>query len=209
MSTAWVTDYNDQKTAKADRPAAARPNVARPLYRLYKAASRDAAVVSEKRRGGGKNDRVLIHDCCILTAHLAATLVAMPGLTRPGLPIRISRSNIMKKATTLVLALFTSATLAGAAHAGGSHHGPYADRMVKHMTEELSLTDQQQSQIKAIVEEQGAKMRALHKETKEQINQLLTPEQQAKAKTLHEERMKKWEEKKAQHKQHKEHHNHD
>lgn len=111
----------------------------------------------------------------------------------------------MKKATTLALALFTSAALAGAVHAGGFHHGPNPDRMVKHMTEELDLTDQQQSRIKAIVEEQGTKMRALHEATKGKINQVLTPEQQAKAKTLREERMEKWKEKKARHEERHDH----
>lgn len=108
----------------------------------------------------------------------------------------------MKKIATVALALFTTAALAGAANADGPRHGPGSDRMVKHMTQELNLTDQQQSQMKSIFEEQGTKMSALREETKGKIDQVLTAEQQAQAKQLREERMNKWKEKKAQHKKH-------
>ena len=112
----------------------------------------------------------------------------------------------MKKVTTLALALFTSAALAGTAMAGPKHGpGPGSERMVKHMTEELNLSEQQQGQVKAIFDEQGKKMRALHDETKGKIDQVLTPEQKAKAKELREERIKHWKEKKAERDQNRDH----
>lgn len=110
----------------------------------------------------------------------------------------------MKKATTLALALFTTAALAGTANAATPapgphrHHGVNADRIVQHMNKDLNLSADQQSALKTIFQEQGQKMRALREQTRSKINQVLTPEQQAKAKQLREERIKKFKEKRAE-----------
>ncbi len=111
----------------------------------------------------------------------------------------------MKKTTSLALALFTAAALAGTASADTAksaahpHHGPTsADRIVEHMNKELNLTAEQQSKLKTIFTEEGQKLSALRKETHAQVNKVLTPEQQAKAKKLREERAQKMKEKRAE-----------
>lgn len=101
----------------------------------------------------------------------------------------------MKKMTTLVLALFTSAAIAGAANAApSSHPATMANRIVDNMTRNLDLTAEQQTKLKAIFEEEGKKVRAVRADTRAKVDQVLTPEQKAKAKQLREERIKKWKE---------------
>lgn len=111
----------------------------------------------------------------------------------------------MKKTTSLALALFTAAALAGTASADTAkaaahpHHGPTsADRIVEHMNKDLNLTAEQQSKLKTIFTEEGQKLSALRKETHAQVDKVLTPEQQAKAKKLREERAQKMKEKRAE-----------
>lgn len=111
----------------------------------------------------------------------------------------------MKKTTSLALALFTAAALAGTASAdtakpvSHSHHGTTnADRIVEHMNKDLNLTADQQSKLKTIFTQEGQKMSALRKETHAQVDKVLTPEQQAKAKKLREERVQKMKEKRAE-----------
>lgn len=112
----------------------------------------------------------------------------------------------MKKTTSLALALFTAAALAGTASAdtakpaSHAHHGTTtnADRIVEHMNKDLNLTADQQSKLKTIFTEESQKMNTLRKETHAQVDKVLTPEQQAKAKKLREERVQKMKQKRAE-----------
>lgn len=72
-----------------------------------------------------------------------------------------------------------------AAHA--MHHGGG-------MYKELDLSESQRAEIKKIMQTQ-------REETRQKIHNVLTPEQRAKAQTLHEQRMKKWKERKEHHRQ--------
>jgi periplasmic protein CpxP/Spy len=50
-------------------------------------------------------------------------------------------------------------------HGGGHHQMPSADEQLKHMTKKLDLTADQQPKIKAILDDQHAKMEALHNDS--------------------------------------------
>jgi Spy/CpxP family protein refolding chaperone len=81
---------------------------------------------------------------------------------------------------------------------GGHHQMPSVDDQLKHMTKKLNLTDEQQPKVKAILDDQHAKMEALHNDSSvemqdkfvkmreihenssTQIKALLTPDQQKK-----------------------------
>lgn len=112
----------------------------------------------------------------------------------------------MKKVTTLALALFTSVAFAGVANAETTtpaapahHHAAHkANRIVERMTKELDLSADQQNKLTAIFNEEGEKVRAIHEQTRTRVDQVLTPEQQAKAKQMREERIKKWKEHRAE-----------
>ena len=87
----------------------------------------------------------------------------------------------MKKfllATTLIVAAGLSSVLLAAPAAGDRH-----ERGMERMTEALSLTTEQQEQIRQIHEEEGAKLDAV-----------LTAEQREKADAMHEERRERMEE---------------
>ena len=88
---------------------------------------------------------------------------------------------------------------------GGMHHGIDADARAEHMKEELGLTDQQAAQIKAIYEQNRAKLEAAMnnsdtskrhvdwkanaEEVMAQEKAVLTPEQQAKWQKMRDDRM--------------------
>lgn len=87
----------------------------------------------------------------------------------------------------------------------GMHHGmESADQQLQMLSEKLSLTDDQKAKIKPILEDQMKQMKAVHEDTSlsadqkrdkmksihdsshEQINAVLTPEQQTKFKEMQE-----------------------
>jgi len=76
-------------------------------------------------------------------------------------------------------------------HFGRWHRGYDKDRIVRHMTRELRLSEPQAQQISRIMEESGKRFEelrrqhrpqfdALRKESRDRIRQVLTPEQAAK-----------------------------
>ena len=50
-------------------------------------------------------------------------------------------------------------------HGGGHHQMPSVDEQLKHMTKKLDLTADQQPKVKAILDDQHAKMEALHNDS--------------------------------------------
>ena len=61
-----------------------------------------------------------------------------------------------------------------------AEESPRVERKLKHLTEQLTLTPEQQTQLKAVFEEEE-KQRELHRaEFKKQLEAILTPEQKAK-----------------------------
>ena len=96
----------------------------------------------------------------------------------------------MKKLAIVALAIFTTSAFAyGPGHKGGEH-------MVERLEKKLELSEAQSTQLKAIFQEQGEKMKALHEETQSKMNQVLTPAQQEKLAEMKEERKARWEERK-------------
>ena len=89
--------------------------------------------------------------------------------------------------TTLVSLLAVS----GLSLAGGPR-GP--EQRLAHLSEALTLTDDQRAAMEDIFREQGQAMRQLHAETESKIASVLTEEQEVKLKTMREERREKWEE---------------
>ena len=96
----------------------------------------------------------------------------------------------MKKLVIVALAIFTTSAFAyGPGHKGGEH-------MVERLEKKLELSEAQSTQLKAIFQEQGEKMKALHEETQDKMNKVLTPEQQEKLAEMKEKRKERWEERK-------------
>ncbi|WP_290525658.1 hypothetical protein [Alcanivorax sp.] len=96
----------------------------------------------------------------------------------------------MKKMVIVALAIFTTSAFAyGPGHKGGEH-------MVERLEKKLELSEAQSTQLKAIFQEQGEKMKALHEETQSKMNQVLTPAQQEKLAEMKEQRKARWEERK-------------
>ena len=96
----------------------------------------------------------------------------------------------MKKLAIVALAIFTTSAFAyGPGHKGGEH-------MVERLEKKLELSEAQSTQLKAIFQEQGEKMKALHEETLSKMNQVLTPAQQEKLAEMKEQRKARWEERK-------------
>jgi Spy/CpxP family protein refolding chaperone len=100
---------------------------------------------------------------------------------------------------------------------GGGQMGPMnPENRLKMLTEKLNLTDDQQTKIKPLLEDessqmkaihsdssltpqdQRAKMKSVHESTTEKINAVLTPEQQTKWKQMKQEMMEKHKEMKGQ-----------
>ncbi|WP_300352904.1 hypothetical protein [uncultured Alcanivorax sp.] len=96
----------------------------------------------------------------------------------------------MKKLVIVALAIFTTSAFAyGPGHKGGEH-------MVERLEKKLELSEAQSTQLKAIFQEQGEKMKTLHEETQSKMNQVLTPAQQEKLAEMKEQRKARWEERK-------------
>jgi len=91
----------------------------------------------------------------------------------------------------------------------GMHQGMSADQHLQMLSEKLTLTDDQKAKIKPVLEDQlqqmktvhedsslseeqkRTKMKSIHESMHEQINAVLTPEQQAKFKQMMQEQMEK------------------
>ncbi len=95
-------------------------------------------------------------------------------------------------------------------HAGMHHKGESdADQHLQMLSEKLNLTDDQKAKLKPILQDQmqqmkavredsslsqeqkRAKMKSIHESLHDQINAVLTPEQQAKFKQMRQEQMEK------------------
>lgn len=94
-------------------------------------------------------------------------------------------------------------------HAGMQHKMESADQQLQMLSEKLNLTDDQKAKVKPILEDQmkqmkavhedsslspeqkRAKMKSIHESLHEQINAVLTPEQQTKFKQMQQEHMEK------------------
>jgi periplasmic protein CpxP/Spy len=94
-------------------------------------------------------------------------------------------------------------------HAGMHHNGESVDQHLQMLSEKLNLTDDQKAKVKPILQDQmqqmkavhedsslsqeqkQAKMKSIHESSHDQINAVLTPEQQAKFKQMRQEHMEK------------------
>ena len=91
----------------------------------------------------------------------------------------------------------------------GMQHGESADQHLQMLSEKLNLTDDQKAKLKPILqgqvqqmkaaredsslseEQKRAKMKSIHESLHDQINAVLTPEQQAKFEQMRKEQMEK------------------
>jgi len=91
----------------------------------------------------------------------------------------------------------------------GMQHGESADQHLQMLSEKLNLTDDQKAKLRPILqgqvqqmkaaredsslseEQKRAKMKSIHESLHDQINAVLTPEQQAKFKQMRQEQMQK------------------
>ena len=119
----------------------------------------------------------------------------------------------------LTLALVLPVAARAAAQGGGGMQGmqmPTPDERLANLSSKLNLTDDQKAKIKPILEDEATKMQALHDDTStprmqkmqkgreihdahdQQINAILTPDQQAKYAEMKKEAMEKMREKRGQ-----------
>ena len=91
----------------------------------------------------------------------------------------------------------------------GMHHEESADQHLQMLSEKLNLTDDQKAKVKPVLQDQmqqmkavredsslseeqkRTKMKSIHESMHEQINAVLTPEQQVKFKQMKQEQMQK------------------
>lgn len=101
-----------------------------------------------------------------------------------------------------LVSLFLSVTAPAVyAHSGDGKGGetcPYhtdgkdkSERKLSHLTEELKLSDKQQTQVKAILDEQKSKFETLRDETDKKIDEVLNKKQKAKYEKMKKERAEK------------------
>ena len=94
-------------------------------------------------------------------------------------------------------------------HAGMHHNEESVDQHLQMLSEKLNLTDDQKAKLKPILQDQmqqmkavredsslsqeqkHAKMKSIHESFNDQINAVLTPDQQAKFKQMRQEQMEK------------------
>jgi len=95
-----------------------------------------------------------------------------------------SQNQMERTMKKTVAALALSAILIPAAVIAGSHYGDRGENRAERMAEHLQLSEQQQSEVQKIFEEQRAKRKEqrqqMRTETQARLNKVLTPEQQAK-----------------------------
>jgi protein CpxP len=85
-----------------------------------------------------------------------------------------------------------------AASPGGHHKGDfehYRAKKIERLNQELSLTDDQKTQLETLFKQQGEKVKAVRKETRSQLQSILTPEQHTKLQELKQRRHAEWREK--------------
>lgn len=99
----------------------------------------------------------------------------------------------MKK--TLLWAALTVLLPLGLQADEGMHKGEMKEKRLEHLTKKLDLTAEQQASLSTILDEQHAKMKALHEETQSRIDSILTPEQKAKRAQMKDEMKEKKKEK--------------
>lgn len=112
-------------------------------------------------------------------------------------------SSINKLAAAVLIVGMSAPFMAHACHHGdgektkGQMCPDKMEKRLDHMTENLSLSDSQREQIKAIMASQSAErqalkaqLKALRKSQKEAIKAVLTPEQQAKMAEMHKKKHK-------------------
>ncbi len=115
-------------------------------------------------------------------------------------------------ATALALGLVTAVQAAPGHERGerGAHSEERAQKRLDHLTQALNLTDAQQLQIKALIDEQRAarhdlfqrqrdEKRALHEAHKAQMDQILSAEQKTKMEEIRAEHRQRFEGKRHRH----------
>ena len=86
-----------------------------------------------------------------------------------------------KLMVTLIVLSFPLSVLAGQSQQGNSSPAHRVERM----TQELGLSEDQQSKVEAIFNAQKEKMKAIHAETRTSLQSVLTQEQMAKFDEMH------------------------
>jgi len=88
--------------------------------------------------------------------------------------------------------------LTAVASPGGYDKGDseqYRAKKIERLNQELSLTDEQKTQLEALFKEKGEKMKAVREETRSQLQTILTADQYSKLQELKKRRYEKWREK--------------
>ena len=96
----------------------------------------------------------------------------------------------------LLIGLALILTIPLTAIAGENPHPWKGHKSAEWLTKGLDLNTEQQAKVAAIFEQQKQKSKLLHDETRDQIQQILTPEQRTKMETLRKEHKDKYANKK-------------
>ena len=90
------------------------------------------------------------------------------------------------------------------AYSGGKgNYEHYRAKKIERLDKELGLSPDQKTKLEALFKEQGEKHKAIYKETRSQLQSILTPEQNTKLEEMKQRRHEKWREKHQERKQEK------
>ncbi|CAA9891276.1 conserved exported hypothetical protein [Candidatus Methylobacter favarea] len=96
---------------------------------------------------------------------------------------------MMNKKLISIIVLTLSLPLAALAgqEPQGDFKRPHGQK-IERLTQELGLNPEQKTQVEAVFKEKKAKYKALHEETRGQLQKILTPEQMTKLDDIHKRR---------------------
>lgn len=97
----------------------------------------------------------------------------------------------MIKRTALLLSTALVLSISTFTYAGGGGYAGKHTQKLEQLTQELSLSAEQKVQMEAVFKEQHEKFRAIHEESRNRIQQILTPEQMQRWEGMQQERREK------------------
>ncbi len=100
----------------------------------------------------------------------------------------------MKKKIATIALIFTLPLTSYAFSGGDMSESPaIRAQKIEKMTKSLNLSSEQEAKLSTLFEEQGIKYKAIHEETRKQMETFLTKEQLAKMDAMREKHHQKWE----------------
>ncbi len=103
-------------------------------------------------------------------------------------PMKNSKNKTFFWLCILFILPFSISAFSGKEEKFEEHHA----RRMKNLTQELKLSNEQQSQVDAIFEQQYLKIQTIHEETRNKMKQVLSSEQMTKMEEMHKRHHGNW-----------------